>query len=81
MWTAGASSCAVENELELELMLSQMAQTPMLHRGRESIVICIHVYGSLIWCSDDGLLSEFYAAWNKQFPPLQKGLQGASTAE
>ncbi len=34
------------------------------HRGGETIFICIHVVDSFIWCSDNELLAELYAAWS-----------------
>jgi hypothetical protein len=52
-----------------------------LHRGEETIIVCIYVDDSFIWCSDDGLWAEFYAAWSARFPPSEEGLKGASAAD
>jgi len=53
----------------------------VLHRGGETIIVCIYVDDSFIWCSDDALWAEFYGAWSERFPPSQEGLKGASAAD
>jgi len=42
-----------------------------------TIIICIHVDDSFIWCSDEVLWQRFFAAWSERFPPSEEGLKGA----
>jgi hypothetical protein len=51
-----------------------------IHRGSGTIIICIFVDDSFIWCSCDELWEEFYAAWSERFPPSEEGLKGARAA-
>ena len=45
-----------------------------------TIIICIHVDDSFIWCSDEVLWRRFFAAWSERFPPSEEGLKGALAA-
>jgi hypothetical protein len=51
-----------------------------LHRGGETMIVCVYVDDSFIWCSSDELWEDFYEKWSETFPPSEEGRRGAAAA-